>query len=127
MRKFIVVFAALAFALVLAGPVYAATETVAGKVIDQSCYKADKSNTGVDHTMKSGQVKDCAIACAKKGMPLALLTTDAKVYTIRGGLAAENNAKLVPHVSHTVAITGDVVTKDGSMSITADALKMVSR
>lgn len=127
MRKFLVVFATFAFALALAGPVSAATETVTGKVIDQSCYKADNSNTGVDHKMKSGEVKDCAIACAKKGRPLALLTTDGKVYTIAGGLAAENNAKLVPHVSHTVTITGDVVTKDASMTITSDALKMVSR
>ena len=127
MRKFMVVFAALAFALVLAGPVYAATETVTGKVIDQSCYGQNKANTGVDHQMKSGEVKDCAIDCAKKGRPLALLTTDAKVYRITGGLAADNNAKLVPHISHTVAITGDVLTKDGSMSITADALKMISR
>ncbi len=72
-------------------------------------------------------VAGCATACAKKGLPLALLTTDGKVYTIAGDLAANNNAKLVPHVTHTVAITGDVVTKDGKMTITSDALKMVSR
>jgi hypothetical protein len=122
-----VVFAALAFALALAGPVYAATETVTGKIVDQSCYGQNKANTGVDHQMKSGEVKDCAIDCAKKGRPLALLTSDNKVYTIIGGLAADNNAKLVAHVSHTVAITGDVVTKDGAMTITGDALKMISR
>jgi hypothetical protein len=58
---------------------------------------------------------------------LALLTTDGKIYTIAGALAAENNAKLVAHVSHTVAITGDVVTKDATMTITADALKMISK
>jgi len=127
MRKFLTAFAAIAFVLVLAGPVFAATETVTGKVIDQSCYRADNSNTGVDHKMKSGDVKDCAIDCAKKGRPLALLTTDGKVYTIGGGLAASNNEKLVAHVSHTVAITGDVTTKDGVMMIASDALKMVSR
>ena len=127
MRKFLTAFAAIAFVMVLAGPVLAATETVTGKVIDQSCYKADNSNTGVDHKMKSGDVKDCAIDCAKKGRPLALLTTDGKVYTIGGGLAASNNEKLVAHVSHTVAITGDVTTKDGVMMIASDALKMVSR
>ena len=37
----------------------------------------------------------CAVMCAKKGMPLALLTTDGKAYTIKGGLAADNNAKFV--------------------------------
>lgn len=127
MRKLMAAFAVLAFAALLTAPALAATETVTGKVIDQSCYSADKSNTGVDHKMKQGDVKDCAIACAKKGRPLALLTTDGKVYTIAGGLAANSNEKLVAHVSHTVAITGDVVTKDGAMSISSDALKMVSR
>ena len=127
MRKLMVAFAVLAFAVLLTVPVLAATETITGKVIDQSCYKADQSNTGVDHKMKSGDVKDCAIDCAKKGRPLALLTTDGKVYTIGGGLAASNNEKLVAHVSHTVAITGDVTPKDGAMMIASDALKMVSR
>jgi hypothetical protein len=127
MRKLMAAFAVLAFAALLTAPALAATETVTGKVIDQSCYSADKSNTGVDHKMKQGDVKDCAIACATKGRPLALLTTDGKVYTIAGGLAANNNEKLIAHVSHTVAITGDVTTKDGAMSISSDALKMVSR
>jgi hypothetical protein len=127
MRKLMAAFAVLAFAALLTAPASAATETVTGKVIDQSCYKADKSNTGVDHKMASGEVKDCAIACAKKGRPLALLTTDGKVYTIAGELAANNNEKLIGHVSHTVAITGDVMAKDGAMSISSGALKMVSR
>jgi hypothetical protein len=120
-------FALLAFAALLAAPAFAATETVTGQIIDRGCYTMNKANTGVDHQMPKGDVKDCAIDCAKKGRPLALLTTDGKVYTIAGALAAENNAKLVAHVSHTVAITGDVVTKDGTMTITADALKMISR
>jgi hypothetical protein len=105
----------------------AATETVTGKVIDQSCYMMDKvNNSGVDHKMPA-DTKDCAIACAKKGRPMALLTSDGKVYTITGGLAADNNAKLVPHIAHTVSITGDVTTKDGAMTIAAADLKMVSR
>ena len=36
------------------------------------------------------------------------------------------NAKLVPHVSHTVEITGDVTEKDGKKMIAADSLKMIS-
>ena len=127
MRKFMAALAVLAFAALVTAPALAATETITGKVIDQSCYTANKTNTGVDHQMRSGEVKDCALDCAKKGRPLALLTTDGKVYTIGGGLAASNNEKLVAHVSHTVAITGDVTTKDGAMTIASDALKMVSR
>ncbi len=71
--------------------------------------------------------KDCAIACAKKGQPLALLASDGQVYTIAGGLAANNNAKLIPHISHTVEITGDAVAMNGKMMITADELHMISK
>jgi hypothetical protein len=60
-------------------------------------------------------------------MPMALLTEDGKVYEITGGLAADKNAKIVPHVAHTVEITGDVSEKDGKMTIAADSLKMISR
>src|SRR5205809_6846414 len=108
MRKMFAGLAAAAFVIVLTGTTFAKTETVKGKIVDETCYKMDKSNTGVDHKMPKGDTKDCAIACAKGGKPLALLTSDGKVYTVMGDLAADKNAKLVPHMSHTVALTGDV-------------------
>jgi hypothetical protein len=117
-----------AFLVALSAPAFAATETVKGQVVDMGCYKADKSNTGVDHKMPNGDTKDCAIGCAKAGQPLALLTSDGKVYQIAGGLAADKNAKLIAHVSHTVEITGDVMDHGGGkMMISADSLKMVSK
>ena len=91
------------------------------------CYKMDKSNTGVDHKMPKGDTKDCAIGCAKAGQPMAVLTSDGKVYEIAGGLAAEKNAKIVPHVGHTVEITGDVMDHGGKMMISADSLTMISK
>ena len=45
------------------------------------------------------------------GQPMALVTADGKVYLITGGLAANMNAKIIPHVPHTVEITGDVTTQ----------------
>jgi hypothetical protein len=128
MRKWLAGLAALAFVAVLAAPLVAATETVTGKVIDQMCYAKDKTNNaGADHKMPA-DMAGCALACAKLGRPMALLTTDGKVYTIKGGLAENMNAKLVGHIAHTVSITGDVVAeKDGTTSITAPELKMVSR
>jgi hypothetical protein len=126
MRNTIAGFIATAFVLAVGVPLFAATETVKGQVVDQTCYMKDKANTGKDHKMPQ-DVTDCAIACAKKGAPLALLTADGKLYQITGGLAADNNAKLVPHVSHTVEITGDVSEKDGKMMIASDALTMVSK
>jgi hypothetical protein len=115
-----------AFVLALGAPAFAATETVKGQIVDQTCYTKDKANTGKDHKMPQ-EVTDCAVACAKKGAPMALLTSDGKLYQITGGLAADMNAKLVAHVSHTVEITGDVTEKDGKQMIAADSLKMISR
>src|SRR5262245_28593792 len=105
----------------------AATETITGKLIDQSCYNHDKNATGNDHKMGGKDVAGCAAMCAKKGQPVAVLTGDGKVYTVKGGLAADNNAKLVAHMGHTVSITGDVATADGGTTITASDLKMVSK
>jgi len=99
---------------------------VKGQIVDQSCYLKDKTNNaGKDHKMPQ-DVTDCAVSCAKKGAPLALLTSDGKLYTIGGELAANKNEKLIAHVSHTVEVTGDVTEKDGKMMIAADSLKMVS-
>jgi len=127
MRKILAVLAAVAFVIALGAPAFAATETVKGQIVDQACYKMDKTNTGVDHKMPKGDTKDCAIGCAKAGRPLALLTSDGKVYEIAGGLAADKNAKLIPHIAHTVEITGDVMDHGGSMMISADSLKMISK
>ena len=116
-----------AFVLALGAPAFAATETVKGKIVDQACYTKDmKANAGKDHKMPQ-DVVDCATACAKKGQPLALLTEDGKLYQIGGGLAADMNAKLVPHISHTVEVTGDVTEKDGKKMIASAELKMISR
>ena len=127
MRKLLAGLTAAAFVIALAAPALAKTETVKGQIVDEACYKMDKSNTGKDHKMPKGDTTDCAIGCAKAGRPLALLTEDGKVYEITGGLAADKNAKLVAHVAHTVEITGDVTEKDGKMQISADSLKMVSK
>ena len=127
MRRILAGLAAVAFLLALSAPAFAATETIKGQIVDQACYKMDKSNNGVDHKMPKGDTKDCAIGCAKAGRPLAVLTADGKVYEIAGGLAADKNAKLIPHVAHPVEITGEVMDHGGNMMITADSLKMISK
>ena len=53
--------------------------------------------------------------------------SDGKVYQIAGGLAADKNAKLIAHISHTVEVTGDVMDHGGKMMIAADSLKMISK
>jgi hypothetical protein len=127
MRKMFAALSVAAFVIALGAPAFAKDMTVKGQIVDQSCYKADNSNTGVDHKMPKGDTKDCALGCAKAGQPLALLTSDGKVYQIAGGLAADKNAKLIAHIAHTVEITGDVMDHGGSMMISADSLKMLSK
>ena len=123
MRKFFAAMTAAAFVVALGAPAFAADMTVKGQVVDQACYKKDKANVTKDH----GAVTDCATMCAKKGAAMAILTDDGKVYTIGGKLAADNNAMLIPHISHTVEVTGDVSEKDGKTTITADTLKMIKK
>ena len=115
MSKYVAAVAVAALTLASV-PAFARTATIKGQVVDQECY------------LMEGKVdadKSCAVSCAKSGKPVALLTSDGKVYEIAGGLAANKNAKLVDHMLHTVEITGDVVEKGGKLSISADALKMV--
>jgi hypothetical protein len=128
MRKVLAGCLAAAFVFGLSAPGFAKVETVKGVLVDQACYKADKSNVAETHKMKSGPMDNCATACAKMGQPVALVTTDGKVFQVTGDLAADKNAKLVLHMTHTVELTGDVTTeKDGSMKIAANNLKMVSK
>ena len=128
MRNICAGLIATAFVVALAAPALAKTETVKGKIVDVSCYNMDKANNvGKDHKMPKGDTPDCAIGCAKAGRPMAILTDDGKVYELTGGLAADKNAKIVPHVAHVVEVTGDVTEKDGKMMIAADSLTMLSR
>ena len=115
MRMFVSGLAASAVVLSMGVSAFATTETVKVQVIDQQCYLREGK---VDADMS------CALECANSGKPMALLTSDGKVYEITGGLAANKDEKLVAHVLHTVEITGDVTEKAGKRSIAADALKM---
>ena len=107
-------------------PTVAGAETLKGQIVDQACYLKNKpDNAGKDHKMPA-ETKDCAVACAKQGYPLALLTADGKVYQIGGWLADNKNAKLIPHIGHTVEITGDTLGEGDTVMIHATDLKMVS-
>ncbi len=115
-------------AIVLASGVFAfaAPTTVTGILVDKGCYTKDKANTTNDH---KGMGATCAQDCAKKGNQVALVTTSGDVYDVKGEVAADMNAKLVPHMSHTVALTGEVTDVKGVKTITVAAagLKMVSK
>lgn len=115
-------------ALVLGFSVSPFAAEITGVLVDKACYTKDKANITNDH---KGMGEACAQACAKKGGTVALVTEKGEVYDVMlmGALAGENNAKLVPHMAHTVTLTGDVVTSTDkkTQTIHATALKMVSK
>jgi hypothetical protein len=117
---------AAALVLILSASAFAAEVT--GVLVDLACYTKDKANTTNAH---KGMGETCAQACAQKGGTVALVTEKGDVYEVMtmGGLAGENNAKLVPHMSHTVTLTGDVMdSKDKKTKMLhATALKMISK
>jgi hypothetical protein len=123
MRQFVAPLAVAAFIALFGTSSWAKTMTVKGQVVDEGCSLREMGQKGGDQ--KAAEMDQCAIDCAKRGEPVALLTADGKVYRISGGLAANNNAKLIAHMGHTVEITGDVTERDGKVLIAADALKMV--
>ena len=123
MRLFVAPLAVAAFIALFGTSSWAKTMTVKGQAVDEGCSLREMGQKGGDQ--KAAEMDQCAIDCAKRGEPVALLTADGKVYRISGGLAANNNAKLIAHMGHTVEITGDVMEKDGKVLIAADALKMV--
>jgi len=123
MRQFVAPLTVAAFIALFGTTSWAKTMTVKGQVVDEGCSLREMGQKGGDQ--KAAEMDQCAIDCAKRGEPVALLTADGKVYRISGGLAANNNAKLIAHMGHTVEITGDVTEKDGKVLIAADALKMV--
>jgi hypothetical protein len=124
MRKYLATLTAATMVAAMSAAPFAATRTVKGQVVDEGCsLKEMADHKGGDHRMSDMQA--CAIQCAKRGEPVALLTPDGKVYRIGGGLAANKNAKLIAHIGRTVEITGDVTEKDGKVIIAADSLKAI--
>ena len=109
--------------LIFGAQALAKVQTLRGRLVDQVCYLGDpKANIGDNHP---GMAKDCATTCAQKGSQVALLTDDGRLYEITGALTANNNTKLVPHMSHIVEIRGDVTEQYGQLMISAADLKML--
>jgi hypothetical protein len=124
MRKYIGASGIVLTVLVSPARTAPKTETVTGQVVDLYCYSRDNKATGMDH--RDG--RECALACVKwEGQPVGLVTTDGKVYQLAGDLVAHNNAKVAPHLTHTVTVTGDVVDHDGMLTIVASDLTMVKK
>ena len=110
--------------LLAAAPLLDAGEevTLKGEVVEVSCYSKQgvAKGTGVAHVR-------CAIDCAKQGKPLGVLTDGDGLFKFIGDYTENNNAKLIPHITHTVSITGDTMDMGGKMMVHGSELKMVSK
>ncbi len=86
-------------------------KTITGTVIDVSC-KFRHGLTGKDHTM-------CAQVCADKGIPLAILGSDGKLYMpVSAGMPGEpSNAQLKPFAEQQVTVKGTVFGAGGANAI----------
>lgn len=85
--------------------------TVSGTVIDISC-KFGQGLTGADHRM-------CSQICADRGLPLAILTDDGKLYipTSAGMPGDGQNARLREYGEQRVTVTGKAFPAAGATAI----------
>jgi hypothetical protein len=92
------------------------TETVKGYVLDSAC----AFTKGLDKPIS----KECALACAKAGSPLAILTSDGTIYWPIAGTTPSSgqNDKLLPFAGQKVTATGKVFERKGSKAIVIDKI-----
>ncbi len=90
--------------------------TVKGEVVDLWCY-LEGGDRGADH-------KTCAIACAKAGNPIGLVTDKDEVYVMMG-LKDHQPGKdvLLDKMAETVTVEGTLVKKGGTQVIYVSAVK----
>jgi hypothetical protein len=108
---------ALAGAVVLAAaPMAAAGEKITGEVVDMSCYlHHPETSTGASH-------RKCAETCAKKGLPMGLLTSDKQVFLL---LEDHENPKAyaaaLAKAAQQATVEGDKVNVGGVQGIVVEA------
>lgn len=91
---------------------------VTGEVIDMSCYLAHpNTSTGNSH-------RKCAETCAKKGLPMGLLTEDKQVYLL---LEDHENPKVyataLENAAKTITVEGRKVSQGGVNGIVVESVK----
>jgi hypothetical protein len=114
MKRLMVGMTAAAFVVGIAA-LRAEEKTVTGEVVDAQCQMKDASRKGEAHAA-------CAMKCAQKGAPLAILSTDG-LYTITGDYTKENNKQLVAFVAKNVVAKGEATEKDGKLMLDVKSIE----
>ena len=93
------------------------SETVKGYVLDSAC----AFTKGLDKPIS----RDCALACAKAGSPLAILTSDGTIYwpIAETTPSSGQNDKLLPFAGEKVTASGKVFERKGSKAIVIDKIE----
>lgn len=90
--------------------------TITGTVVDVSC-KFGQGLTGAEHKM-------CAGVCADRGLPLAILADDGKLYlAISAGMPGDSqNGRLKEFAETKVTVSGKVFMAGGASAIEIDKI-----
>ena len=91
--------------------------TVKGYVIDSACT--------FTKNLKKPISPQCAVACAKAGSPLVILSDDGTIYwPIDDAMPSSGqNAKLLPFAGQKVTATGKVFERGGSHAVVIDKIE----
>jgi hypothetical protein len=93
------------------------TATVNGFVLDSAC--------AFVKDLKKPVNPDCAVACAKAGSPMVILSESGVLYwPISGDMPAKSqNDRLLPFAGKYVSVHGEVLEKGGSHGIVISSIK----
>jgi hypothetical protein len=96
------------------------TETIQGYVLDSACAFTKGLDKPISH--------DCAIACAKAGSPLVILTGNGTIYWPIADTTPSSgqNEKLVPFAGHKVTATGKVFERGGSHAFVIEKIEALA-
>jgi hypothetical protein len=107
---FVVLTIALSISLLAQGK-KGRESTIRGEVVDLQCYMSGATGTG-----KGASHKDCAISCAKGGIPLGILEDKSNTLYLAGqtkDAMKGANEMLLPFVAEKVTVTGRIYEKGG--------------
>ena len=106
---------AIVVGALVSGSVAAAPMTIKGELVEIACMKNGSDSSGQEH-------KACAVACARGGAALGVLT-DEDVFEIVGEYTADRNTKLLELIADEVLATGEVTWREGRLVIEVTAIK----
>ena len=117
MERILVGSVGLALAMLLGVADVRAMDTVSGEVVDLACYLHNPTMRGPGH-------RKCAETCAKKGIPMGLLTADGTVVLLlEDHDTPKPYAEALAKAAQTITVEGERVAQGGLNGIVVEAVK----